>query len=272
MEKPHVAVHRTKGPALRSPAVIPRILHHVWVGPDPLPQEFAAYRESWRRHHPEWEMRLWTEESLPGDLVRPEVYERLRNPAERSDILRLEVLFRFGGLYVDTDVECLRPIDPLLEEGVDFFVNSAGAGRAHNAVIGAVAGHPVLEQALRELQPVTEFGVDKHGTGPHFLGALLRQHPGVMICPPELFPGTGGQLDQAYAQHHSAATWKTPELWKARAQRSQEKLVEARAWNEELESLIGLRGPGAAIRAWRSRFRFGERLRRAWQALTPGGS
>jgi mannosyltransferase OCH1-like enzyme len=43
-----------------------------------MPQQFADYRESWRRHHPEWEMRLWTEESLPEDLVRPEAYERLR--------------------------------------------------------------------------------------------------------------------------------------------------------------------------------------------------
>jgi mannosyltransferase OCH1-like enzyme len=244
--------------------VIPRILHQVWVGPDPLPQEFQEYRESWRRHHPGWDMRLWTEESLPGDLVRPEAYERLRNPSERSDILRLEVLFRFGGVYVDTDVECLRPIDPLLQEGVDFFVGYVKPGKVNTAVTGATPGHPILERAIRELRPVTEYGYDTRATGPPFVSELLREHPEVTFDPRELFyPETDAEREQAYAVHHLAASWKDPEVWKTRVQRRQQKLTEARERIEELESLVGLRGPSAGIRAWRSRLRFGERLRRA---------
>ena len=209
-------------------------------------------------------MRLWTEETLPTDLVRPEAYERLRNPAERSDIIRLEVLFRFGGVYVDTDVECLRPIDPLLQEGVEFFTGTGKGGMAHNSVIAAAPGHPVLERALRELRPVTEFGVDKHGTGPQFLEEVLREFPDVGFEPPErFFPAADGQREQAYALHHGAASWKTPDVWKQRALRRHEKLVEARARIEELESLIGLRGLSAAVRVWRSKLRLGERLRHA---------
>ena len=155
--------------------MIPRILHRVWVGPDPLPEDFARNGESWRRHHPDWEMRLWTEDELPRDLTRPEVYERLRKPTERSDIIRLEVLFRFGGVYVDTDFECLRPIEPLVEEGVDFFTCYLKPGRVNNAVIGSVAGHPLLERALRELRPRTEYGYDKHGTGPFYEHVRIDQ-------------------------------------------------------------------------------------------------
>ena len=243
--------------------MIPRILHQVWVGPDPMPQEYEAHRESWRRHHPHWEMRLWTDENLPDDLVRPEAYERLRNPAERSDIVRLEVLYRFGGVYVDTDVECLRPIDPLLQDDVDFFVGYVKPGKVTNAVIAAEAGHPVLEQALRELRPVTEFGVDKRGTGPDFLTALMHEHPEVTIYPQELiYAATDAEREQAYTVHHLAESWKSPEVWKQRVLRRQQRLDEARARIDELESLIGLRGPSAAIGAWRSRLRFGERLRR----------
>ena len=66
---------------------IPRIFHQIWVGPDPFPEEFAGYQETWIRHHPEWELRFWTEENLPTDLERREVYELLRRPAERADIL-----------------------------------------------------------------------------------------------------------------------------------------------------------------------------------------
>ena len=253
--------------------MIPRIIHQVWVGPNPLPQEFVRYRESWRRHHPDWEMRLWTEENLPTDLVRKEVYERLRNPAERSDIIRLEVLYRFGGVYVDTDVECLRPIDPLLEEDVDFFAGYIGTkhvgpkkleNAVNNALIAVEARHPVLERALRELRPVTAYGVDKHGTGPWFLTELLRDHPEVTIHPQELFyPSTDAERERAYTIHHDAASWKTPEVWKERALRERRKLAEARKWNEQLEALVWLRGPAAGIRAWRSRLLSGGRLRQA---------
>jgi mannosyltransferase OCH1-like enzyme len=236
--------------------VIPRILHQVWVGANQMPEEFVGYRESWRRHHPDWEMHLWTEESLPGDLVRPEVYERLRSPAERSDIIRLEVLHRFGGVYVDTDVECLRPIDPLLEEGVDFFVGEV-KGKVENAVIGAAPGHPVLERALRELQPVTEYGADPtRGTGPWFLTALLREYPEVKIHPQGVFsPMTDAEREHAYAVHHYVSSWKTAEHWEEKATRMREKLIEARQRNEQLEALVGLRGPATAVRAWRSRLR-----------------
>src|SRR5439155_22420530 len=94
--------------AARLGPLIPRILHQIWVGPDPLPEEFARYRETWLQRHPEWEHHLWTENNLPPDLRRPEAYERLRAPAERSDILRYEVLWRWGGVYGDADFECHR--------------------------------------------------------------------------------------------------------------------------------------------------------------------
>ncbi len=236
--------------------MIPRILHQVWVGPNPMPQEFVDYRESWRRHHPDWEMHLWTEDSLPGDLVRTEAYERLRSPAERSDIIRLEVLYRFGGVYVDTDVECLRRIDPLVEESGDFFVGAV-KGKVENAVIGAAAGHPILERALRELRPVTDYGVDPtQGTGPWFLTALLREYPEVTIYPQEVFsPMTDAEREQAYAVHHYVSSWKTAEHWEEKAVRTREKLMEARKRNEQLETLVGLRGPVAAFRGWRARLR-----------------
>ena len=79
-----------------------------------------------------------TPDTFPDAARSIRVYERLRKPTERSDIIRLEVLFRFGGVYVDTDVECLRPIDPLLREGADFFAAYMRPGTVNNAVIGSV--------------------------------------------------------------------------------------------------------------------------------------
>ena len=81
--------------------LIPRIFHQIWLGPDPLPERCARYQQTWLDHHPDWKLRFWTEENLPTPLRRPEAAERLRAPAERSDILRLELLWHFGGVYVD---------------------------------------------------------------------------------------------------------------------------------------------------------------------------
>ena len=215
--------------------MIPRILHQVWVGPNPMPQEHLDYRESWRRHHPGWELRLWTEENLPTDLVRKEAYERLRNPAERSDIIRLEVLLRFGGIYVDTDVECLRSIEPLLE-GVEFCTTYVKRGMLSNAFIGAKPGHPILERAVRELRPRTEYGVDREATGPVFLTKLIRQYPEVTIFPLGYFYASSpSQYERAYAINHVARSWLEPEDWRAAALKTVRLLEKARRRIDELE-------------------------------------
>ena len=100
--------------------MIPRVFHQIWVGPDPVLSGFDEWRESWARNHPGWELRLWTDDNLPAGLRNPVVYERERHPVERADILRLELVYRFGGVYLDADLECRKPIDSLIK-GLDFF-------------------------------------------------------------------------------------------------------------------------------------------------------
>ena len=216
--------------------MIPRIFHQIWVGPHPMPEEFQDYRETWRHHHPDWEMRLWTEDNLPTDLVRKEAYERLRKPAERSDIIRLEVLLRFGGVYIDTDYECLRSIEPLLD-GVEFFTAYIKPKGVNNALIGATAGHPILERAVREIRPRTEYGLDKAATGPFFFDRLVRKYrDDVTIFPREHFyPADPGERERAYADHHRTLSWKDREDLRRDFHSADQKLKEAQARIEELE-------------------------------------
>ena len=242
---------------------IPRVFHQIWLGPEPLPPQHAEYRKTWTRRHPEWELRLWTEENLPDDLERKEIYELLRRPAERSDLLRLELLHRHGGVYVDTDFECRRSIEPLLD-GIRFFCAYIDPGRVNNALFGSVAGHPLLERAIREARPRATFGpVDKEGTGPLFFNRLVADDPDVTIFDAQLFyPRTPAEIQDAYAVHHAARSWKEPADLVLDAVRAEQRLAVVqdelakleRRYRLVLEEVEALRaGRGAHATAFRAR-------------------
>lgn len=219
--------------------MIPHNLHHVWLGPNPLPDDFAGYVETWKHHHPEWSFHFWTEDNLPAELRRPEVRDRLRVPAERADILRLEVLWLYGGVYVDTDFECLRPIDPLLE-GVDLFAaiykfdRKTQKERLNNAILGAAPQHAVVDRALNELRPRNAHGYDKYAAGPFFVDRLF-QEAGATIFPRPLFYPSWAERDEAVAFHHMARTWKDGAGLQRSTKLARERTARAQA---ELEALI----------------------------------
>jgi inositol phosphorylceramide mannosyltransferase catalytic subunit len=209
----------------------------------PFPDEFRPYQESWLRFHSGWELRFWTEETLPDDLRRREVYQRLRVPAERADILRLEVLWRYGGVYVDVDFECLRPLEPLLE-GVDFCTAYKKPGQVNNAFIASTAGHPILDRALDEVRPRKVYGYDKAAAGPKFLTKLLKkQFPEATIFDSALFYARSPEeLEQAYAVHHRARSWQDVERLRYTMglldKRLQETREEASQWRARYEHAV----------------------------------
>jgi mannosyltransferase OCH1-like enzyme len=215
--------------------VIPRTIHHIWLGPDPLPSEHRAWIDSWKRHHRDWELRMWTEENLPQDPIRPEVLELLRAPVERADMLRLELLYRHGGVYVDTDLECLRPIDPLLE-GERFVAVAVKPGRMTNTLIAAEPGHPLLERALREAQPLQVYWTTwserslKESAGPPLLRRLAPDYPDVrLLDPPVFFPADAEERERAYGVHHRERGWQNATQLRNAMLVAERRLDEARA-------------------------------------------
>lgn len=229
--------------------MIPRVFHQIWVGAQQLPDEFRELQRTWQRHHPNWELQLWTDENLPANLVRTEAYELLRQPGERADILRLEILNRFGGVYVDVDFECLRPIDELLD-GVTCFFGALDSGRISNAIIGARPGHPLFRRALDELRPRSTYGpIDREGTGPLLLDRLLGDFSDVTVFGPEIFYATT-PATAVYAYHLPARTWKDEGLLRADLRRAERARAHAqdelgrvqRRYELALRELEALRG------------------------------
>jgi mannosyltransferase OCH1-like enzyme len=213
--------------------MIPRTFHHIWLGPDPLPEEHGPWIESWKRHHPEWEFKLWTEDNLPDDPIRPEIAERLRAPVERADILRIEVLYRHGGVYLDTDLECLRPIDEVLE-GEEFVGVCHKQGRITNTAIAAAPKHPMLEQVLGEMRPMEMYWSNaserlKEVAGPLLLERIVVDYPEIkLLDPPVFFPATDEEREDAIAVHHMARVWHNTTTLRAAMLRAEKRWEKAK--------------------------------------------
>jgi hypothetical protein len=199
----------------RPPMLIPRVAHRVWVGPAELPASHAEFGRAFERLHPDWQSRLWTEADLTELDITDTARRRARSPSELSNLMRYEVLHRYGGVYLDTDVECKRSLDDLLA-GVGAFAALELPGRVGTAVLGAVPGHRAFERAAR-LSHLT-LGLGLHSAdanGPYLMSLILEQEPEVTIFGAEKFyPYTWEERERAsesfpdaYAVHHWTTSW-----------------------------------------------------------------
>ncbi|MBQ2808930.1 MAG: glycosyl transferase [Bacteroidaceae bacterium] len=97
---------------------IPKVIHYCWFGRNPLPQMAVMCIESWKKYLPGYEIKEWNEDNF--DIrINPYVEEayHMKKYAFVSDFARFWVLYKYGGIYFDIDVELLKPIDDILEKG-----------------------------------------------------------------------------------------------------------------------------------------------------------
>ena len=134
---------------------IPKILHQFWHG-GTLPAKYQELTDTWRALHPDWQYILWDEKKVAEfGLANKWMYENMRNPSAKSDVVRYEVVYSYGGIYMDTDFYCCQNFDKLLY--LDFFCGVVGSydGTLTNAetcmapsVFGASQGNGVLEKII----------------------------------------------------------------------------------------------------------------------------
>ena len=105
--------------------MIPKVIHYCWFGRNPLPPLAKKCIESWKKYCPDYEIKEWNEDNFPmdyNDYVK-EAYEA-KKWAFITDVVRLFALVTEGGIYMDTDVEVIKPLDGLLQyEAVSGFEN-----------------------------------------------------------------------------------------------------------------------------------------------------
>jgi len=104
---------------------IPKIIHQIWLG-CPFPEKYKILTDIWKAKHPDWTFFLWTEKEIEEfGLTNKWMYDNMKNPSAKSDVVRYEIAYSYGGIYVDTDFYCCKNFDELLY--LDFFCGIIGS-------------------------------------------------------------------------------------------------------------------------------------------------
>ena len=98
--------------------MIPKIIHYCWFGRNPLPELAVKCIDSWKKFLPDYEIKEWNEDNFDVNIIP---YTREAYAAKKyafvSDFARFYILYHHGGLYFDTDVEVIKPIDDIIAKG-----------------------------------------------------------------------------------------------------------------------------------------------------------
>ena len=90
---------------------IPKIIHQIWIGPKPKPTKFM---DTWKEKNPDFEYICWSEEEIEKRQIVFKCQEKIDEIEEingKADILRWEILYKYGGVFLDADSICIEPID-----------------------------------------------------------------------------------------------------------------------------------------------------------------
>ena len=211
---------------------IPKIIHQIWLG-SPVPKEFNAIIKTWKEKHPEWEYKLWTDSDVKQiQLINQKAYDAATNYGMKSDILRLEILHQFGGVYVDIDQECILPHD-IFHHITNFYIGLLSLDLPFkisiaNGVMGSKKKHQIICNALQKIHKNTHRIINANEdletimnlTGPYLMSGILLKYfystqtncikePLVLFPKPFFFPLRCEKRD-----------YKHLKRWKARIEKS----------------------------------------------------
>ncbi|KRM89668.1 glycosyltransferase family 32 protein [Liquorilactobacillus vini] len=214
--------------------MIPKIIHYCWFGSQELPAKYQHYLASWQKKCPDYQIIRWDETNYD---VRKNHYmqqaAQLGKWSFVSDYLGFDVVYQYGGIYLDTDVELLKNLDNLLNNQafMGFEENETGFSIAPGLGFGAQKHDPIFKE-LCQIYDKLEF-VDQNGhlntlAVPAYTTKFLCQkglkannqlqtiagiklYPSDYFAPMDFLTGEIHLTKNTYSIHHYSATWQSPE-------------------------------------------------------------
>ena len=215
---------------------IPKVIHYCWFGNNEMPKQAKRCIESWKRFCPDYEIICWNEENF--DFTRnqyaKEAYEAGKW-AFVTDYARLKVVYDFGGIYMDTDVELIKPLEALLDyKGYMGFEHSGlvatglgfGAEKG-NEIIGTMledyndisfiksdGSYDIVPCPDRNSAVLAEMGMNLKVTDQVFKD--VRFLPAEYLSPVDYHTGKKHITPNTYSIHYYAASWTSAGARRAR--------------------------------------------------------
>lgn len=223
--------------------MIPKIIHYCWFGQSPKPQSVLRCINSWKKYCPDFEIREWTENDFDVSLNQ---YTQQAYDSKAwgfvPDYIRLWIIYHYGGIYLDTDVQVLKNLSPLCD-------HSAFSGFENTDYVnfgqgfGAEAGNPIIHahmQMYDSLQFVNGDGTYNKTPSPQYTTKVLRDYglhcddntvqnlqymvvyPKEYFCPKNFTTGVTRVTPNTYSIHQFDASWFSEEQQEAKHKRWKE--------------------------------------------------
>ncbi len=128
---------------------IPKKIHQIWLGGE-LPTYYNVLIESIKKNNPDWEYKLWTDKDIELlNLKNKNLFNTITNNGLKADLLRYEILYNEGGVYLDVDFYCIKPFGDLFL-GLDFFTSCGHViePEVFNGLFGCTKKHPLMEKII----------------------------------------------------------------------------------------------------------------------------
>lgn len=207
--------------------MIPKKIHYCWFGGKPLPELAIKCIESWRKFLPDYEIIEWNEQNYDVHKIPyiSQAYDA-KKYAFVSDYARFDILYEYGGIYFDTDVEVIKSMDKIIEQGAFAGVEFPGK-LAAGLGLASPAASPIYKEILdsyRKSTFVTEDGQNDLTTVVTRVSDIFKKYgftdenkiqkiadvtiyPVEYFCPKDYETGILTITDNTYSIHHYDASW-----------------------------------------------------------------
>ncbi len=216
---------------------IPRVIHYFWLGGNEKPESVNKCIESWKKFCPDFEIREWNESNydVHKHLFMEKAY-REQKWAFVVDYGRLDVLYQYGGIYLDTDVEVLKDLSPLCcLKAFKGFENDEHVNDGQG--FGCVAGFPFLKEMMACYDGKEPYnyinGREEYIESPQLVTRMLLRHglrqdgsrqmlddinifPVEYFCPLDYETGKLHITENTFSIHHFDGSWHGKNAMKAR--------------------------------------------------------
>lgn len=184
-----------------------KLIHRFWDGPNPMPEHHKFYGEEWQRLNPDWTVKDWSVKDILWTPRNHAVLKDLANQASDrnadlvanathvADVLAYEIIYNYGGLYVNTDMRPVRPMSEFFNQHPAALDMAAAGMEDEQWVVNAAIWAPEPENdfwlaVIKEL-PNRYFGNPgaymNYTTGPHLLTDVFHKVPGLLVVNRNVF-------------------------------------------------------------------------------------